>query len=326
MKLFALVAVSMADLQVNCNRRTTEGVWTLHLGSFTEKNCGYERPDNPSMHERLQPDQLGGRFNRTTTLTTRLEKDNSASSDPFLGSWTLIFNEGVEIRLEGRSLFAFFSHPHRSETDAVTCDCSRTLLGWWHDKESAGCWWGEKISELDGSEVDPKAHLRSMDTYSPRQERLLLKPQVASHLIPLARHFRSRINVELSDRRVLGPSPAEPDITILSRMTKFSWADAADVKVRLGVDVPIIPTRLPAQSCGSCYVDTGVVMASARARIKLVKDPIPRFSMEDLEHITVDSRNLLSCSAFNQGCHGGYTFLVFRQAQIAPLYLNKCLE
>ena len=276
--------------------------------------------------ERLQHDQLGGRFNQTTTLTTRLEKDNSAACGVISGSWTLIFNEGVEVRLAGRSLFAFFSHPHRSEGDDVTCDCSRTLLGWWHNNDSAGCWWGEKISELDGSKVDPEVHVRSMDTYSPRQQRLALKPQVASYLIPLARHFRSRINVELSDRRVLGPSPAEPDIAILSRMTKFSWADPEDVKVRLGVDVSIIPTGLPAQACGSCYVDTGVTMASARARVKLVQDRIPRFSMEDLDQFTVDSRNLLACSAFNQGCHGGYTFLVFRHAQIAPLYLKKCLE
>ncbi|KAJ1610256.1 putative preprocathepsin c precursor [Cryptosporidium canis] len=75
-------------------------------------------------------------------------------------------------------------------------------------------------------------------------------------------------------------------------------------------------------NCGSCYAVSSVYVLSKRAELQLSK--LTNGASGD-EKISLSSQSVLSCSPFNQGCDGGYPFLVGRQAEEIGISTEKCM-
>jgi len=72
-------------------------------------------------------------------------------------------------------------------------------------------------------------------------------------------------------------------------------------------------------SCGSCFAASTLTMLEARLRKKYSElKTDPEFSIS-LDHV-------LECSVYNQGCDGGYSYLVLKFGYENELLHNKCYE
>lgn len=58
----------------------------------------------------------------------------------------MIYDEGFEVAVDGKTFFAFSKFTLDGEGKNVT-DCSQTLTGWWKEGDgvSYGCYYGRKI-------------------------------------------------------------------------------------------------------------------------------------------------------------------------------------
>ncbi|OII77766.1 papain family cysteine protease [Cryptosporidium andersoni] len=76
-------------------------------------------------------------------------------------------------------------------------------------------------------------------------------------------------------------------------------------------------------NCGSCYAISSAYILQKRFEIalrnRLGKD-------EEFPKIELSAQSILSCSPFNQGCDGGYPFLVGKQALEIGISSNDCME
>ena len=78
------------------------------------------------------------------------------------GFWTMVYDEGYEVQIGGRSFFAFSRfHPSRAprdnaplaakDTAGFASDCSMTAVGWFLDNGTRwGCYYGQQLSGAEG--------------------------------------------------------------------------------------------------------------------------------------------------------------------------------
>lgn len=76
-------------------------------------------------------------------------------------------------------------------------------------------------------------------------------------------------------------------------------------------------------NCGSCYAVSAVYILAKRTEIMLNK--ITNGASKN-EKIVLSSQSVLSCSPFNQGCEGGYPFLVGKQAEEIGISSEQCMS
>merc|ERR1719335_1297608 len=138
MRVALLLTLAAADLPVHCLRTEVAGDWVFRLGrpSPQRTSCGHQRPDV----ENDQPRELGEPVLKEKSL--KLLNPNTVKGESGDGNWTMIYDEGFEVRVDGMVFFSF------SYYDLVgtknTTDCARTVRGWYHDGESYGCYQGEQ--------------------------------------------------------------------------------------------------------------------------------------------------------------------------------------
>jgi cathepsin C len=107
----------------------------------------------------------------------------------------------------------------------------------------------------------------------------------------------------------------------IPRTSKFRFR-AKEANEKIVEDVSMFPKNFdwkdklkPAGSqgnCGSCYVYSTMRMMEARLKIKFNHD------------INLSVQHALDCSFYNQGCNGGYPFLVMKYASEFELIPEMC--
>jgi hypothetical protein len=78
-----------------------------------------------------------------------------------------------------------------------------------------------------------------------------------------------------------------------------------------------IPTVLDQGNCGSCYAVAASDAITSRARIR---------AKGALDHLTLSVQSALQCSSYNQGCDGGYPFLVGKFGADVGFVPSECMQ
>jgi len=136
--MLALLVLVGADLPVHCLRHEVAGAWTFHLSALGERTrCGHTSPDNSAG----QPQINAADYPNAMQVT--LDSPDMAMVDGQSGSWTMVYDEGFEVRSMGKTFFAFNkfdgSVSANGEIQNYVSDCGKTQVGWFQDGDQYGC-------------------------------------------------------------------------------------------------------------------------------------------------------------------------------------------
>lgn len=132
--LFLSFGQLYADTPANCTYEDARGYWEFHEStrdSWRNENC-----------EGFVP---------TRKVYVKLEFPNVAVDKlGNIGTWTIIYNQGIEVELNYRKYFAFFAYSQKGQH--VVSYCHETgPYGWSHDLlgHNWACFKGHKVSDWD---------------------------------------------------------------------------------------------------------------------------------------------------------------------------------
>ena len=150
-----LLNQARADLPIHCLKVQVEGIWKLFLSGLKEvtdpkdARCGYFSPSGALDAMQNTPDS---NFKVKETIEVRLDKynkiyDPSRSSSKRVGTWTMMYDEGMIIEHKRLSMFVFFRYSLWQ--GSAMSDCSKTLIGWYRDEVTGkmGCFYGEQVQQ-----------------------------------------------------------------------------------------------------------------------------------------------------------------------------------
>ena len=118
------------DTPANCTYEDIQGSWLFYVGDNSHDNT-------------LQCDESFKvvRKLRVELLFPDIVMDDEGNK----GFWTLIYNQGFEVVVNGVKYFAFSKY-EKSSTKSISY-CNKTLPGWAHDatvvSKNWGCFYGE---------------------------------------------------------------------------------------------------------------------------------------------------------------------------------------
>jgi len=151
-----LAGRAAADLPIHCIKAQVEGVWTFSFGKERtienpeQAKCGYLSPTSPmDAMTNIPP----GDFETVSTMTLVLDKFNTVYDEDYgektVGTWTMMYDEGMIIEHKVFSMFVFFRYSlwdGKSKTD-----CSKTLIGWYKNKTNGkmGCFYGDQVRKAN---------------------------------------------------------------------------------------------------------------------------------------------------------------------------------
>jgi len=325
-----LLAVVSADLPNHCLWNQVQGDWTFHM-SKGDQSKGLKCSDEPQDFGSSRANFGLGEPNYTpsTKLKMKLSKPNKVSmldsnGLEVHGTWTMIYDEGFEVRVAGQKFFAF-SYYEKSGY-GVKNVCHKTFPGWFHkagspDSKSWGCYHGTKDTphERDVTTSD----LRQMSTnlldrtYTPEHKlvehinqrpngswKAKVYPQFEGQTLRqlhkkggmrLAKPPMSNQDADSLIELQAGSTETETDISNLPE--HFDWRNKDGKNY-----VNPVENQGP---CGSCYVHASMDALISRVRIQTKNKVQPRLSVE----------NMLACNQYAQGCEGGYGYLVGKYIQ-----------
>ena len=121
--------------------------------------CGHKRPDQNLDHYNVDIEKI---FKHKYQIIIKLERPDkvlSVKDNNQIGKWTMIYDEGFEIKINDQVFFAFSKYKKEGKFSASNSDtedtkgyvniCNKTFLGWFHkdDNLNWGCFWAEKIED-----------------------------------------------------------------------------------------------------------------------------------------------------------------------------------
>lgn len=133
-----------ADLPVHCLRHQVIGDWEFELGGLSahRSSCGHMRPDI----EGVQPNSL----EKTSEVkrVSLLDPHVASTSKDSAGTFTMIYDEGFEMNVEGITFFAF-SRFDLSPSGKNVSRCGETSRGWYRNANRTqwGCYRARKVHQ-----------------------------------------------------------------------------------------------------------------------------------------------------------------------------------
>ena len=244
--------------------------------------------------------------------------DLLAIEDDLQGKWSMIFDEGLEVRIGNRNYLAISRYTcaenspdawcvsdtdaHENQDGSVSgwdSFCDQTFMGWYHDTDAVsgevtglGCWFGKRKAGAVPAYLKKPLSLSFAQGRSLRSGSGSLGPDVV----------RNSCDIDEGVEKIVD-ADALPE--------KFSWRDEYK---SFNWDTPITVQG----NCGSCYAVAAVYALQARANLLLAKEGIK-------EPIVLSTQSVVSCSWYNQGCDGGLEMLVHRHAQEAGIPPENCM-
>lgn len=340
-----LIIRARGDLPVHCLRSQVAGDWDFFLSppSSQRSSCGHLRPDN----EEIQPPVLLDEVADTKRI--HLGKPNKAmTAKDGSGTWTMIYDEAWEVNVDGVSFLAFSKYDlsFNGGVRSNISRCGESQLGWYHtvDRSLWGCFYAKKaVPEIGQQNLlsyvpGPVAQTPAYD--EPLSDQFHNSFAAGLNLLqdwwqagPPHRRFTGKSlremnllagisrSLSISDHQV---TPALPP----SFLQQSSVTQSGPSRLRGAMNAPLprswdwrnasgvnyLDKVLDQGECGACYAVATTRMLTSRHRIK-TKDPrAESFSISFPLH----------CSEYNQGCNGGYAFLVSRWSQDVGLVPKSC--
>ncbi|KYN98259.1 dipeptidyl aminopeptidase 2 [Plasmodium gaboni] len=367
--LFVLTSCFVkGDLPIHALMGDVSGIWKIKQTrkmSQKPEHCGGGIPnrnlDNlkPSIrnYERFLENEYGNLDTKIINLT--LEKVKIINQEKprdkwtylsvrdyekneIIGTWTMVYDEGFEIRLNGSKYFAFFKYERKSNAHCPTSiedksyndrDCyktnpTQTHIGWVLDEKVNenknekkfhwGCFYAEKKESAPVSSFvlhngrENKTNLEDSHEYHFEEKKKKNLPSIGRRSNYKKFRFSNLQKIYGSTqthlRDIYGSAGErkyacrKKDLLNLKiRLTlpkEFSWGDPFnDENFEENVD--------DQKDCGSCYSISSVYSLERRFEILFWKKYKKKVNMPRLSH-----QSILSCSPYNQGCDGGYPFLV----------------
>merc|ERR1719313_198074 len=148
--LLTSVGFTAADLPVHCLRHQVTGEWTFNLGQESSRrtSCGHLRPDT----EEGQPHRVVIGKNTSIKHVNLLNPNVATTNTDAKGSWTMVYDEGFEVVVDGYTFFAFSNFTFEGEKNGIkqnVSHCGETMVGWYQslDRKSFGCYYGTKVEK-----------------------------------------------------------------------------------------------------------------------------------------------------------------------------------
>ncbi|KAL7645551.1 UNVERIFIED_CONTAM: hypothetical protein RMT77_003937 [Armadillidium vulgare] len=298
-----LLHLCTGDTPANCTYEDIKGDWVFYE---TDRIYG---PDINCHDE--------GSYNSKKKIS--LEYPNVAVDNyGNKGSWTMIYNQGFEVRVSGRSYFVFSYYNGTNEETVSYCD--RTLIGWSRDLtvRNWACLKGKKTTSVEPKVTLSNFLLNSEELPYKSDENLIeeinnsqnswtakvypkLEKKTRGEIRKMAGGFHLGAKVKTSH-----PSPLTK-IRSMILPEQFDWRNVSGVNY--------VSAVRDQDSCGSCYAFASMAALEARVRILTKNEQRPVFSVQDV----------LECSELSQACDGGFAYLVAgRYAQDKGVILEEC--
>jgi len=340
--IFALAVLrASSDLPVHCVRHQVIGEWRFTLGPESDQrsSCGHQRPDV----ETAQPSRESLAWHeKATNLMVTLKAPNQAeTARDSRGLWTMIYDEGFEVRVGGLNFFAFsnftFEHDdaHKKLSHNVS-HCGDTMVGWYQnfDRTKFGCYYGSKVLQehpVHHQVHSPKSKSSVYD--APLDHKTQHKIVNKINMMQLGWKARSmhRWNGKtwrdlntyagikrthtMDSRREMLRQRVQPkhERIFLQRSaadlpTIFDWSNASGIN--------FLEPVMDQEECGSCYAASSMRMLTTRHKIKL----------NDTNAVPWSINFPLFCSEYNQGCKGGYGILTAKWSRDVGLLPATCMR
>lgn len=351
---------ALSDLPIHCLHYQVAGKWKFKLSQLQHENnnCGYPHPDRNSIH--FQQNYEIGEQDSDLELELRAPNQVFSKTGNHLGDWTMVYDEGFEIKLQnGMKLFTFMKYLPRNPGGFLSenlndyksyCDTSR--VGWTSEIQKSGCFSGEKISEenelleklsLDSSVTRLKKkssnhHLGYVSEIPYENDDAIFQTnhvlidiinndntstwRATAHKQFFGKTIgemyallgRNRFNSVLPNgQKSAAVKPAKPSLLDITLAQKNP--PSLDWRNHNGVNY-MNPVRNQA-SCGSCYALSSLDAFATRFNIERHK--------AGLENLVFSPQDVLSCSTQNQGCEGGFPYLVAKYGEEVGFVTEDCL-
>jgi len=364
--VLAALPFAFGDLPVHCLRHQVEGEWrfTLSPMSSTRSACGHERPDveeRQPLRDAVAALGHGSQMDLTLTGPNVVVAAGSGAR----GNWTMVYDEGFEVNIGDLSFFSFSNFSFEGGSPGApgrhnVSHCGQTTVGWYRDSDRTrfGCYFAERTAPA--SRTRRREALRRGRSVSLAQEgrglrgtgrggRLLDEAAQRWHVSGLNARlgmlqlgWRARSVAKWNGKTLrevnayaglahgraareirrdmlgqqAGRSPARRDVFLqqsgaerpAALPREWDWSNVS------GVD--FLEPVMDQADCGSCYAASSVRMLTARHKI----------AQNDTELLPWSISFPLHCSEYNQGCKGGYGFLLARWSADVGLLPATCMR
>ena len=315
-----------SDLPVHCLRHQVAGRWTYFIGPrhLSPQSCGHHSPgtiDDVAHGGNVLSARLGGNVVRIELALERPDLVRTLESSLQLGFvagevgwWTMVYDEGTEVRIGGHALFAFSrieASPLKAGEYVSRCDSS--AMGWYRyappmsnhssgQDVGFGCFYAVRHGSNAVATDEPSPHRHGSDAVAPDEPSpypVASNQRVPPPTLRSIRNDSAAATVSQGMRSWPIGSMARAGADLRPDALKYAGLPAAwDWRDVDGVDY-VSPVRSQG-TCGSCYASATVSMLESRLAIASGGLERPQLSVQDV----------LSCSAYSQGCGGGFPYLV----------------
>jgi cathepsin C len=356
--LFILVQLRcvVADLPVHCVRHEVIGDWVFKLGPLSDKRsaCGHEHPDvEEHQPSRQLVDTAQG---SKSEMTLSLKSPNLVSSGAKKGTWTMIYDEGFEVKVDdGMTYFAFSNFTYEKDAKKPLAKphnvshCDQTMVGWYQnaDRTKFGCYYGHKAKQplppkekaapaLGTPDMVAKKSTFDAPLDTKAQSKAVKRLNVKLGMLQLAWRAREvtkwngrsmrEVNQYVGLKRTVRRRDLHREM-LLQRSAETNSMGARSFLQRASAlpksldwsdvnGVNYLEPVMDQADCGSCYAASSVRMLTARHKIKI----------NDTNALPWSINFPLQCSEYNQGCKGGYGFLLSKWSDDVGLLPATCMR
>ncbi|XP_053644016.2 dipeptidyl peptidase 1 isoform X2 [Cherax quadricarinatus] len=299
-----LVTGTQADTPANCTFDDIRGDWTIYE---TERTGD----DN------IVCDEMGPIVHKKTIslMYPNVAVDEFGNE----GTWTMVYNQGFEIKVSGRSYYAFSLYEKSGKTVISLCD--KTMVGWSRDitVRNWACYRAQKktlvtpknhtlsyMLQEDGLYKYNKAFIQSINAKQSKWWAGVYPEYELMTMMDLLRRAGGRAS-SMTSRARTAPATFYTRLRDAGMPAAWNWRNVSGINY-------VSPIRNQG-NCGSCYAFASMAGLESRIRILANNTQQPVFSPQDI----------VGCSHLSQGCEGGFPFLIAgRYAQDVGVVLEEC--